>query len=57
MIVMSKDEIRSAIRMWPANTKQPVSDDAQSWLTQTAAWRYRVAMKRHKLLFEERKGQ
>jgi hypothetical protein len=58
MFIMSKDEVHSAVRVWPANVKQPIDRDAQIWLMKTASWRHKATMKRIKRLLEdERKGQ
>ena len=50
MIVMSKDEIRVAIRLWPANAKAPIDRDVQIKLMQTAAKRHEEKINKKDIL-------
>ena len=52
---MSKEEVKSAARTWPANVKQPIDGDTQLYLMKTAAWRHKVLINKYKELFERKK--
>jgi len=54
---MTKNEVVTSSKVWPANKKQPINPEEQIWLSKTAEWRHKALIKRHKALFEERKGQ
>ena len=57
MFTMTKDEVHFATKIWPANVKQLIDQDAQMWLMKTASWRHKATMKRVKKLLEEREGK
>lgn len=58
MVIMTKDEILYAIKVWPANVKQPIDRDTQIQLMITAKERHESRINRLiKQLENERKGQ
>lgn len=50
MYIMTKEEAKSTICNWPANTKQAIDCDAR--MVKTAAWRHKVLMNKYKKMFE-----
>jgi hypothetical protein len=58
MVIMTNDEILSAITVWPANVKQPIDRDIQIQLMTTAKERHKSVINiLIKQLEDERKGQ
>jgi hypothetical protein len=55
-MLMTKEEIKRSVHIWPANAKAPIDRDTQIILMQTAKERHAENRKRIMKLFEERKG-
>lgn len=54
MVIMTKEEVKSAAHTWPANIKQPIDRDTQIHLMKTAAWRHKVLMNKYKEMFAKK---
>jgi len=58
MVIMTKEEARSAARIWAANVKAPIDRDTQIMLMTTAAQRHKDKINRiTKQLETEREEQ
>ena len=53
---MSKDEIKNAVQVWPANARAPLTRDQQIALMTTARERHRARIKRFDKMIKEIKN-
>jgi hypothetical protein len=54
-MLMTKKEIATATRVWPANAKAPITRDAQILLMTTARERHAAAIEKIRQLLKENK--
>jgi hypothetical protein len=54
MIIMSKEEVKDASRIWAVNVKAPIDRDTQIYMMKTAAWRHKQLQNKYKELFTKK---